>query len=96
MKRSAMEITIAATRRHRAPSDIKKKSGTAHTCSHILGFCDRARRVLSHVVDRTHLPRAGYLHLGYYPIAAAIIVLVIVLYLQRTFAEDFARKWGDE
>lgn len=46
--------------------------------------------------DRTHLPRAGYLHLGYYPIAAAIIVLVIVLYLQRTFAEDFARKWGDE
>ena len=37
-----------------------------------------------------------YLHLGYYLIAAAIIVLVILLYLQRQFAEDFARKWGDE
>lgn len=35
-----------------------------------------------------------YLHLGYYLVGAAVVILVIVLYFQRKFAEDFARKWG--
>ena len=33
-----------------------------------------------------------YLHLGYYLVAAAIIVVLIVLYFQRKFAENFVRK----
>jgi membrane protein DedA with SNARE-associated domain len=37
-----------------------------------------------------------YLHLGYYLLAATIVVVLVVLYFQRKFAEDFARRWGGE
>ncbi|HVO28417.1 MAG TPA: DedA family protein [Candidatus Paceibacterota bacterium] len=37
-----------------------------------------------------------YLHLGYYLIGAAVAALIFVIYLQRKFAEDFARKFGGE
>ena len=38
-----------------------------------------------------------YLHLGYYLLAATIIIVLLVLYFQRKFAENFARKLsGDE
>lgn len=33
-----------------------------------------------------------YLHLGYYLIAAAIIILIAILYFQRKFAESFVQK----
>lgn len=35
-----------------------------------------------------------YLHLGYYLLAATIVILIIILYFQRKFAENFARRWG--
>lgn len=37
-----------------------------------------------------------YLHLGYYLIAAAILILLVILYFQRKLAEDFARKLGED
>lgn len=40
-----------------------------------------------------------YLHLGYYLIGGTIVILLIVLYFQRKFAENFARRFdhdGDE
>ncbi len=36
-----------------------------------------------------------YLHLGYYLFAATIAIVFIVLYFQKKFAEDFARRWGE-
>jgi membrane protein DedA with SNARE-associated domain len=37
-----------------------------------------------------------YLHLGYYLLAAVAIILIAILYYQRKFTEDFARKIGGE
>jgi membrane protein DedA with SNARE-associated domain len=37
-----------------------------------------------------------YLHLGYYLLAATIAIVLAVLYFQRKFAEDFAKKWSED
>jgi membrane protein DedA with SNARE-associated domain len=37
-----------------------------------------------------------YLHLGYYLIGAVVIIVIAILYYQRKFTEDFARKIGEE
>ena len=36
-----------------------------------------------------------YLHLGYYLIGVTIIILLVVIYFQRKFVENFARRFGD-
>jgi len=37
-----------------------------------------------------------YLHLGYYLLAATILIVLVILYFQRKFAENLARKFGEE
>ncbi len=37
-----------------------------------------------------------YLHLGYYLLGATIIIVLTILYYQRKFTENFAKKIGEE
>ena len=36
-----------------------------------------------------------YLHLGYYLFGAAIVIVLLILYFQRRFAEYFTKNIGD-